>query len=85
MDLKKLREQSGLSIQSVAHELEKPLVVIHNWESGYRKLVLSPIEMLLLCKMYNCSLAQLVAADKGSSECDEVEIELVLGEDGVYQ
>ena len=83
--VKEFRIQSGLRIESVAVRLSKSYATIRSWEAGYSKPTLNPSQMLKLCEMYGCSLEQLAEAVKGSSGCDEVKIDLVLGSDGVYQ
>ena len=59
MDLKELREKTGLSPERVAVELGKSVSTIRFWEAGTYIPNLSPSETLHLIRLYQCTLEEL--------------------------
>ena len=59
MDLKELREKTGLSAERVAVELGKSVSTIRFWEAGTYTPNLSPSETLQLTRLYQCTLEEL--------------------------
>jgi DNA-binding transcriptional regulator YiaG len=59
MDLKELREKSGLSVERVAVEMGKAVSTIRFWEAGTYAPSLTPMETLKLVNLYQCSLQEL--------------------------
>ncbi|MFO0052554.1 MAG: helix-turn-helix domain-containing protein [Dolichospermum sp.] len=57
--IKNLRTKAKVTQKQVADALGLTVGTVSNWESGRKHLRLDPSEMLLLCKILNCSLEQL--------------------------
>lgn len=68
MDLKDLREKSGLSAERVAAELGKSVSTIRFWEAGTYKPNLDPSEMLKLLRLYKCNIEELTEAFKETQQ-----------------
>jgi putative transcriptional regulator len=64
MDLKELREKSGLTVERVAVELNKSVSTIRFWEAGTYIPSLNPSETLQLTRLYNCGIEDLSEAFK---------------------
>lgn len=67
MNLRELREKSGLTQQDVANLLGISRVSVSGWEVGRHKPNLEPEVMAKLLKAYNCDLEALVKAVEKSS------------------
>ncbi|NET05171.1 MAG: helix-turn-helix transcriptional regulator [Merismopedia sp. SIO2A8] len=62
MDMRTLRRQTRLSTGAVARHLEISESTVRNWEKGRSTPRLDLVKTLHLCRLYNCSLEQLVDA-----------------------
>ena len=62
MDMRSLREQSGLRAEIVAVELDMSISTIRNWEAGRTIPTMSIYQVAKLLKLYNCSFETLKEA-----------------------
>lgn len=62
MDMKKLRENAGLSAEEAAFKLGVAHSTIRNWESGKTEPTLGVTKLALLMSLYRCSFSELERA-----------------------
>ena len=66
MDMRDLREQAGLTILDVAHELKCAESSIRNWEKGRTTPKLEVWQVFRLKALYKCSERELEQAAQNS-------------------
>jgi transcriptional regulator with XRE-family HTH domain len=68
LDLRELREKTGLRREQVAATLGKSHTTISNWETGRFVPTLTPTETRLALEVYRCTLAEFEQAAIESSK-----------------
>lgn len=59
MDMKQLRQRSGLRAEDIAVRLDIALSTVRNWEQGRTIPRLRIDQTALLCRLYNCTIDEL--------------------------
>lgn len=68
MDMKELRQKSGLKAEEVAVRLNIAVSTVRNWEQGRTLPKMRVDQFSCLCKLYNCTIEELEQAAKKSME-----------------
>ncbi len=70
MDMKTLRQNSGLRAEDVAVKLDIALSTVRNWEQGRTIPKLRIDQTAELCRLYKCSIEELEQAVNESMSSD---------------
>ena len=71
LDLRRLRQKAGLTVNDVADKLGKSRATICNWESGYSIPSLTFKRVYELCKLYRCSIKDLADASEQTMKANK--------------
>ncbi|MFM7424592.1 MAG: helix-turn-helix domain-containing protein [Elainella sp.] len=66
MDMKQLRQNSGLRAEDVATRLDIAVSTVRNWEQGRTLPKLRLDQFVALCELYKCSINDLYSAAQES-------------------
>jgi len=67
-NLKKLRNDAGLTVEDVCKEIGTVVSTIRNWEQGRNEPTMTAEKMIKLLQLYNCTLEDFNEAVKNSIE-----------------
>ncbi|MBT9159567.1 MAG: hypothetical protein DDT26_00826 [Dehalococcoidia bacterium] len=70
MDMRELRTRSGKRAEEIAAEAHVSISTVRNWEQGRTAPRMTPLELVQLMKVYNCTFDELVAAELESVNHD---------------
>jgi DNA-binding transcriptional regulator YiaG len=68
MDMKELRQKSGLKAEEVAVKLDIAVSTVRNWEQGRTLPKMRVDQFSSLCKLYNCTIEELEQSARKSVE-----------------
>lgn len=68
MDMKELRQQSGLKAEEVAVKLDIAVSTVRNWEQGRTLPKMRVDQFANLCKLYSCTIEELEQSARKSIE-----------------
>ena len=57
--LREIRESRNLTQREVGEYLRITVQTVSNWETGRRRLTLTPRQIVQLCELFNCSVETL--------------------------